>query len=245
MNIVIDIGNSRMKAALFEHGRMWRYREFRTLPELNHWLSLHPADNLLLASVGHHQLAELSTKHVRQLCLQLSHQTPLPLNIHYQTPHTLGVDRIAAVVGARCFFPEHAVLVVDLGSCITYDLADAKGNYWGGAIAPGLNMRLKVMHEQTARLPAVSWDTKQPCPPLVGSSTLQAMQSGAVHGILAEITYFASTLQKEYTDLKLVLCGGDALYFKKYLDFCTFAEPKLVLIGLNRILEYNADLQTK
>ncbi|WP_038030734.1 type III pantothenate kinase [Thermonema rossianum] len=245
MNVAIDIGNTRIKVGVFEKKRLWRYFDFDTLWQLQDWLKAQAhIQHLIVASVGQYGLENLYTAHVEGLKMQLSHESDLPIHITYRTPHTLGVDRIAAAAAAHTLFPARPVLVVDIGTCITYDLVKPTGEYPGGIISPGVRMRLRAMHAFTARLPRLEWSPAEELPALIGRSTTEAMKTGAVQGVLGEISFFAESFAKEYPNLQIILCGGDALFFKKQLKFHTFAEPKLVLIGLNRILDYNAEKHT-
>lgn len=245
MNIAIDIGNTRIKAGVFEQNKLWKYFEFNEIWQLQEWLKAQQHINhLIVASVGKYKLEDLDTTHIPGIKMQLTHESDLPIRITYHTPHTLGVDRIAAAVGGHTLFPSRTVLIVDIGTCITYDLVMETGEYPGGIISPGVRLRLQAMHSFTARLPRLDWAGGEEVPPLIGRSTAEAMKAGAVQGVIGEISFFAESFAKDYPNLQIILCGGDALFFKKQLKFHTFAEPKLVLLGLNRILDYNAEKYT-
>ncbi|MFM7856761.1 MAG: type III pantothenate kinase [Flammeovirgaceae bacterium] len=238
MNIVIDAGNTRTKVGIFEGDTFLQKHSFTLLSELISFLEKQSFANALVSSVG--MAANEIGEHVRasSKCLTLSHTTALPVKILYETPHTLGVDRVAAVCGALALFPNRNCLVIDVGTCITYDWLDGQGNYHGGGISPGLDMRLKAMHTFTARLPMVSVD---PSIGLVGKSTQHCLQSGAWHGMLAEIEGVIGRYHEMSPLLQVVLCGGDARLFENKLKHTIFAAPDLVLNGLNRILLHNAD----
>ncbi|NIK73129.1 type III pantothenate kinase [Thermonema lapsum] len=245
MNVGIDIGNTRIKVGVFEQNKLWQYFEFDEFWQLHEWLKAQShIRHLIVASVGRYRLEDLPTAHIPGVKMQLSHESELPIRITYHTPHTLGVDRVAAAVGGHTLFPEHPVLVIDIGTCITYDLVTEAGEFPGGIISPGVRLRLQAMHAFTARLPHLEWSIEEELPPLVGRSTTEAMKAGAVHAVVGEITFFVESFKKDYPNLQVILCGGDALFFKKQLKFHNFAEPKLVLLGLNRILNYNAKKYT-
>lgn len=165
--------------------------------------------------------------------LTLSASTPLPVGNLYATPATLGVDRIAAAVGAHTLYPGHELLVADIGTCVTYDRINAEGNFTGGNIAPGIGMRLRAMHTFTKALPQVAsvGDT-----PIRGVSTDTAMRSGAFYGVVAEVTYYNSLLGDGGLTL---LTGGWSEKVAQALDFDARLCPLLVNRGLNRILQYN------
>jgi len=169
--------------------------------------------------------------------MTLSHKTKVPIINKYGTPKTLGLDRLAAVVGAAIHYPKQNVLVVDIGTCMTYDYIDKKKQYFGGNIAPGLELRLKAMHHFTAALPLVKrkWNKK-----MLGNSTESALQNGAVWGIKLEIEQFIKTLTGKKGQLTVILTGGDASYFGEIIDSEIFVDSNLVLKGLNEIIAYNS-----
>jgi type III pantothenate kinase len=160
----------------------------------------------------------------------------LPIQVAYQTPQTLGKDRIAAVVGALALFPAENCLVIDAGSCITYEFLQATGVYLGGNIAPGVNMRLRAMHEFTARLPQVDLQAVEQW---IGSSTAKAMNNGALLGVVLEIVGYAQKWAAERGNIRSILTGGDAPRLLEALPIKVEHEPDLVLIGLNKILKHN------
>jgi len=169
--------------------------------------------------------------------LVLTHETPLPIENKYHTPETLGKDRLAAVVGAAFLMPNFDVLVVDAGTAITFDFIDAKKNYLGGNIDAGLELRLKALHTFTKKLPLVK-PVKEV--PLLASDTEMALAAGVLNGIIFEIDSYIDTLKIEYPRLSTFLTGGSSIFFEKKLKNSIFAEKNLVLIGLNYILQYNA-----
>lgn len=167
------------------------------------------------------------------------HQTLLPVKNRYETPFTLGLDRIAAVVGARCFQPEGPLLAVDLGTCITYEFLDAGDSYLGGGISPGIQMRAEAMHRHTARLPLIAWPEDEV--PLIGQNTKACMQAGIYYGVRYEVLGMIQSYRNSYPGLGVYICGGDAKYFESLTKEHIFVIPKLVLHGLNRILSYNVE----
>lgn len=173
-------------------------------------------------------LAEELARHGVKL-VTLTRQTPLPISIHYSTPETLGVDRIAAAVGAQSLFPGNEVLIVDIGTAVTYDRVSAQGAFIGGNIAPGIGMRLRALHTFTKALPEV----KSAGPtPLWGDSTETAMRAGVINGVAAEVTYYRSKLP---TGGVTILAGGWSKGIAERLDFDVELAPMLVNRGLNHI----------
>jgi type III pantothenate kinase len=238
MNIAIDVGNTRLKVGIFEKKALIEKHSFQTKDELFLFLKQRSYKNAIVSSVGISGDEVADRVNAEDIRITLSHLLPLPITIRYSTPHTLGVDRIAAVCGAWEMFPKQNSLVIDAGTCITYDWLDAEGNYFGGSISPGLEMRLKAMHTFTARLPLVNINREVS---LVGDSTEHALQSGAWHGLLAEVDGIIDRYQQQHGAMQVIVGGGDALFFENRLKHTIFAAPELVLIGLNRILLHNAD----
>ena len=170
----------------------------------------------------------------------MSHTTALPFTLEYQSPDTLGKDRIAAVAGAQAQFPNQNTLVIDAGTCVTYDFLTAEGVYLGGAISPGVQLRLRAMNHYTNKLPLLNWDGIKR-PQSVGNTTINSMLSGAVNGLVLEMRGFVERYEKQYKALKIVITGGDSNFFVKELKNGIFADPNLVLKGLNEILIYNGE----
>ena len=228
MNLVIDIGNTMTKAALFEQRRLVSSLFFpkKELSQLAALVSHYHIDGCIVSAVS--EEGEALTNLLDSLgtdIMRLSGTTPIPFCNLYKTPATLGSDRIAAVAGAQALYPEQNVLIVDLGTCITFDMLNSKGQYVGGNISLGFGMRFKALHEHTARLPLV--DSVGVRPPL-GYDTETAIRSGVVRGIQHEI--------------RVVLTGGRAstidvagMESKAQIEIC----EHLVEHGLNEILIYN------
>ena len=237
MNLVIDCGNTRIKAATFSDDELREKFSFQSTDELKSFLHSNRFEGGIISSVGIPAEEILGWMDAKKKFV-LKHTLPLPVKILYKTPETLGVDRIAAVCGALGIFPSDDCLVIDAGTCITYDFIDRNKNYHGGAISPGISMRFEAMHTFTKRLPLVKAAPEK----LIGDSTESSMRSGVMNGILSEVDGFIINYQKKYPDLRVVLCGGDTPFFENNLKPTIFAAPDLVLIGLNRILNHNAAL---
>lgn len=170
--------------------------------------------------------------------LELTFSTPLPVKILYDTPETLGMDRIAAICGAHKLFPEKDVLVIDAGTAITYEYLSHNGEYLGGNISPGIQMRFRALHEFTDRLPLISNATEfHPA----GKSTRDAITSGVLRGILAEAQEYVDTFHADFPSGIVIFTGGDAFFFGKNLKNPIFVNPNLIHVGLEAILEFNAE----
>lgn len=238
MNFVIDIGNTRIKTASFNNSSLIEKQTFKDIAELNSALKGKNFDHCIVSSVSVNPTNILPQLPVQGKKIQLTTALGLPITIAYDTPHTLGVDRIAAACGALQLFPNRDCLVIDMGTCITYDFLSAKGVYEGGAIAPGVRMRFKAMNRFTARLPLAEPIANAP---LTGKSTISSMQSGVINGVLEEIKGFISRYQSQHTELATVVCGGDIAFFENNIKPSIFVAPDLVLIGLNRILLHHVN----
>lgn len=238
-SLAIDVGNTYIKAGLFKgHDLLKVYPPLRAaaLPEL---LAHTQFQAGMISSVAAlpEELSQALSQHG---ILRLDASTRLPFTNEYATPQTLGSDRVAAVAGAALLYPHRDLLVVDMGTCTTYDFIDRQGRYQGGAIAPGLQMRLRAMHTFTARLPLVSTEhiAAQDIA-LTGKDTPTSMLSGAVIGMAAEITQMIRMYADKYPDLQVVSCGGDATYCAPLIRQPHVIIPELILIGLNSILLYH------
>lgn len=234
-NLVIDLGNSRIKAAFFEGNELSEKFLLNETRELDMLLT-RPHNNILVSSVAANATTILAASVATGKKVQLTSSTQLPVTVQYATPETLGVDRLAAACGALQLFPAESCLVIDAGTCINYEVVDYNGVYRGGIISPGVAMRFKAMHTFTARLPLIEAVAEAP---LVGNSTQTCMQSGVMNGILEEMRGIMARMQQKYPNLRVILCGGDAALFENQLKPSIFAAPELVLVGLNRILNHN------
>lgn len=169
----------------------------------------------------------------------MTSDSPIGLKIDYTTPKTLGVDRIAGCIGAMTLFPGEELLVIDLGTAITYDRVSADGHFVGGNIAPGVSLRLKSLNAFTARLPKV--ELQGPVPSW-GYDTDTALRSGAILGIASEVSFYRSLLPR---NARIVLTGGSAPRIIPYLNFNYHLEPRLVPVGLKTCLRQFLRLNRK
>ncbi len=236
MNICIDIGNTNAKLGFFSKNELLEVKQNVADREIIKIIKEHNPDQLIIASVrkGIGNIVERSSKISKTLVL--NHLTPLPINNLYKTPQTLGVDRIAAVAGAGFLHKNKNCLIIDMGTCITYDLIDKSGSYHGGGISPGVEMKLKAMHKFTSKLPIVA---AKGLPDLIGKTTKECMLSGAVHGTISELEGIIDRYRQFFDDLTIIFCGGDAIFFESKIKDHIFAVPNLVLVGLNQILRFS------
>ena len=244
VNVVIDWGNSSLKTGWFDGPTLLETGRYESPAELLDDFVRRPVAQVLVSSTSRPGsdirlgLAGLETDF-----WVLDSQTPVPIRNAYDTPTTLGADRLAAAVGATTLFPGQDCIVFDLGTCLTADFIDREAVFQGGLISPGLQMRFRAMHEQTARLPLVPVPAEldNAWPTLTARNTQQAMQSGALNGLLFEMNGIIESYRRERPGVVVLVCGGDASSFESRLKPPIFVVPELVLIGLNRILRYNVE----
>jgi len=214
LNLAIDIGNTRTKFGFFKKGRLRKkmYWEETDIAALETLLTNQKVENIICSTVK--TVDENFEKQLskNRFYIRLDATTPLPIQNKYRTPKTLGKDRLAAVAGAFELYPRTSSLVIDAGTCITYDIIDTKGNFLGGNIVPGLEI-----------------------------DTNSALRAGGALGTILEMDAWIQYFQAEYQVINTILTGGDSKYFAKRLKSKIFAHPNLVLIGLNKILQHNVE----
>jgi len=240
LNLAIDIGNTQTKVGLFKGHELVESNIVQTnnlITELKEVIDSKPIAHIgisSVASLGGEEVLAAIPEDIKGLVI--NSDTDLPISIDYQTQQTLGPDRICGVVGARFHFPKSACLVIDAGTCITYDFIDKNGVFLGGGISPGLRMRLKSMHNYSSKLPLVEINQHVS---LIGASTAEALQSGAFHGLKNEIRGTILSYLNKYSETEIILTGGDSSLFAQHIENPIFAAPNLILEGINQILSYN------
>lgn len=240
MNLIIDVGNTRTKLAVFSEGHMAHLKvvaEGALMADLEKLLTEFPSlQHAIISSVGKFPEEALRFVKNRIEVLLLTNEVAVPFTNAYGTPKTLGVDRIALVSAAAVKYPDTNVLVIDAGSCITYDFLSAQNEYLGGAISPGIQMRYKALHTFTANLPLLTATLPNT---LIGHTTASSIHSGVVQGAMNEIEGFIELYQQQYPDFTIILTGGDAHLLRDSLKNSIFANPNFLLDGLHHILEHN------
>lgn len=244
--LVIDIGNTLIKAAIFDEGGLIEVQHYKqvTHVELQWLLSKYPVKKAIISTVRGTTETWFGILEQQLQVLYFSRGMAQGIQNHYGTPQTLGLDRLAAVLGARHLFPGDDNLVIDAGTCITYDGIDAGANYYGGSISPGLNMRYKALQHYTAVLPLVEADPD--FAGYYGNNTVNAIRSGVQNGLMYEIEGFIKSYQKQAGHLNIILTGGDSVFLDTVLKNSIFAgyiklEPYVVLKGLNAAIQEHND----
>lgn len=242
MNLIIDVGNTFVKLAVFENyglGYKTTVELREIVEEVKALKATYPKlKNGIVSSVG--RLTNSQIKNIQKEIdlLVLDHTTKIPFKNSYKTPKTLGIDRIALVSASVHHAPDNNALIIDAGTCITYDFITDKNEYLGGAISPGIRMRYTSLNNFTANLPLL--DTEVP-KDYIGPSTNSSIHSGVVNGVVNEIDGFVKEYQKKYPDLTVILTGGDAKFLSEQLKSTIFANSNFLLEGLNYILEFNSN----
>lgn len=243
MNLIIDIGNTRVKLAVFKHNSILSRKTVQKnffIKEIEKIILAQPTiTNAIVSSVDNFsKKEEQQLKNLVPCLVVVSKNIQLPFINKYSTPLTLGVDRIALIASAAVQYQKQNVLVIDAGTCITYDFLTAKNEYLGGAISPGLTIRYEALHNLTAKLPLLQpKDTTV----LIGNSTETSIHSGIINGIINEMDGVIKQYQSQYADLTVILTGGDTNFLAKRLKSSIFANANFLLEGLNYLLKINID----
>ncbi len=237
-NLCIDIGNTRVKYLVIDNKKHHDIIRSKKLKKsiVNSLVKKYDIDSIAISSVVKDNPAKGYIWPKSCKIIILDYKTKIPIENKYKTPKTLGKDRLASVIGANGIFRDRNVLVIDYGTCIKLDFISAKGEYLGGNISPGVDMRIRAMHEFTSQLPMVKMEYN---PSILGDSTETALQNGAVRGTIFEIESFIRSMEKNYKDLKIIFTGGNADFFASYTNYKIFVHQNLVLQGLNKIIEHN------
>tara|TARA_B100000900_G_scaffold384196_1_gene372832 strand:+ start:299 stop:1021 length:723 start_codon:yes stop_codon:yes gene_type:complete len=238
LNLILDIGNSTVKVATFSANKMVK-KEVVEHSQLIHHLNTINFKKGIVSNVGNVEL-ENKVLSAYSSIIKMSSTLKLPIQSSYSSMETIGNDRLANAVGAFVEKQNSNSLVIDAGSCLTFDFIDSNNCYKGGAISPGLRMRFKALNAFTEKLPLV--DTSSEKSPLVGNNTNSSIVSGVVNGMVGEIVNAISNYRSKYTSLKIFMTGGDTEFLQSIVGIeknGIFAVENLTLIGLNYILETN------
>lgn len=236
MQLVIDVGNTRVKAAVFNQTTLVKLvyiSKDNFVSEISEFAGNFSVQKAIISSVGRLSKKQQRSVQLRFPTILLSHTTKVPFNNLYATPETLGVDRIALMAAFAKAYPKTSGLVIDAGSCLTYDFINSKGEYRGGGISPGIRLRYEAMHNYTAHLPLLTVVNEHE---LIGKSTESALHSGVINGIAAEIDGIIYRYKQDFNVQKVVITGGDGEFLSKRLKNSIFALSNFLLEGLNHIL---------
>ena len=239
MILTIDIGNTRIKGAVFEHNTLVEYFVFTNNElkiNINNILKTYNfITNMIVVSVKEINIEEIINLNNNIKVDIISHQQHFPFTNLYATPLTLGLDRMVLAAGAVLMFPNQNRLIIDAGTCITYDFVDCKNIYHGGAISPGFRLRYESLHNYTAKLPLLNLEIPKT---FIGNSTNNAIHSGVVNGLVFEIDGFTEKYKSQFSNFIIILTGGDSVFLAKRLKNTIFANSNFLLESLNKIYQY-------
>ena len=239
MNLVLDVGNSLLKIALFEKSELIQKFKFsenykRNIEDI---ISNYKVTHSIISNVGRIDDSIINILKESTNLLFVSNQLKIPFKNLYKSKNTLGQDRLALVSAAAFNFPNENVLIVDVGSCITYDFKNNNNEYLGGGISPGISMRFKSLNTFTSNLPLIDFDSIYQ---LIGNNTKNSITSGVVNGTISEINGIIQQYREEFKNIRIILTGGDSNFLLKRIKNTIFADRNFLLIGLNKLLEDNS-----
>ena len=239
MLLTIDVGNSRIKVAVFEHNKQVDFFIFETNEALKNFKNIFKKyfnlQKIILSSVG--KLDEEVVNFIKSQFQTeiIDHKSKFPFTNLYATPETLGIDRMVLAAGATLIYPNKNRLIIDAGTCITYDFVNAENEYLGGAISPGIKIRYKSLNNYTSKLPLLTLGEDFE---IIGNSTQSSIHSGVINGVIFEIEGFISQYSLKNQDLTIILTGGDAEFLAKRLKSTIFANSNFLLESLNLLSLY-------
>ena len=234
IHIAIDLGNTTAKVGVFSNGNLINKQVGIPYTSLSKYVNDLNPNHVIVSSVN--QKVDELISEIQCPVLNLNHDTPIPISNKYATPETLGRDRMAGAVGAYAIESDTNTLIIDVGTCITYDFINDKNEYLGGGISLGIELKFKALHNFTAHLPLIEGHEVNN---LIGDTTESAIVSGVINGTIAEIEEIIRMYKDKFSHLRIIMCGGGAIELHDKLKTETKLLPDLVLIGLNRIIEYN------
>lgn len=240
MLLAIDVGNTQIKTAVFEQNTLIQ----KQIVSYDNWEkslkiilnNFQNIQNIVVASVGKLEKSDFINLNDAVKVTFITNDSFFPFCNLYATPTTLGIDRMILATGAVLQFPNKNRLVIDVGTCITYDFIDANNNYLGGAISPGIRLRYESLHNYTSKLPLLTVENPEK---IIGNSTHQSIHSGVVNGVIMEIDGFINANLCENDNFIIILTGGDAEFLAERLKNTIFANPNFLLESLNQTFQYN------
>ncbi len=239
MLLTIDVGNSRIKVAVFEHNKQVDFFIFEANEALKNFENIFEKypnlQKIILSSVGKLEKEVVDFIQNRFPTEIIDHKSKFPFTNLYATPETLGIDRMVLAAGATLMYPNQNRLIIDAGTCITYDFVNAENQYLGGAISPGIKIRYKSLNNYTSKLPLLTLSEDFE---IIGNSTKSAIHSGVINGVIFEIEGFISQYSLKNQDLTIILTGGDAEFLAKRLKSTIFANSNFLLESLNLLSLY-------
>ena len=240
MLLAIDVGNTRIKSAVFEQDNMMEQFVFSNEDFLEKieiiFKKYSKVAIIVVASVGNLEKEDFSAFENRAKIVFITRELNFPFTNQYDTPNTLGIDRLVLASGAAIQFPKKNRLIIDAGTCITYDFVDENDNYLGGAISPGIRLRYESLHNYTAKLPLLKREIPKNT---IGKSTEQSIHSGVINSVVFEIDGHIDSFISKNDNFIIIFTGGDADFLANKLKNTIFANSNFLLESLNQIYQYN------
>ena len=239
VNLILDVGNSLLKIALFKKSELIQKFKFSENYKRNieNIISKNNVTHSIISNVGRIDDSIINILKESTNLLLVSNQLKVPFKNLYKSKNTLGQDRLALVSAAAFKFPKENVLIVDAGSCITYDFKNNNNEYLGGGISPGISMRFKSLNTFTSNLPLIDFDSIHQ---LIGNNTKNSINSGVINGTISEINGIIQQYCEEFKNIRIILTGGDSNFLLKRIKNSIFADQNFLLVGLNKLLEDNS-----
>ena len=239
MNLVIDIGNTAVKVYLFKNNEIIK-REVLSENALIQYLKLIAIDdirNIICSSVTKSYKDQLSKIFKNSNYFDFSdNNLKIPFTNNYETKKSLGQDRIGLISSAVLKFQDQNSLVIDMGTCITYDFIDSQNTYHGGAISPGIRMRYSSFSNYTSNLPLLKF---QDITKIIGANTEESLHIGINNGIVGEINQYINSLKKSYSEFNVIITGGDSIFLLNKIKNAIFADQDFLASGLKYIIKLN------
>ena len=238
ITLCFDFGNTRRKVAVFDGEDLVEtvVLDPDSIANVTELLDRWKPAKTILSSVVEHDPALDELLAARTRFHRLSHLTKLNFTTPVGKPETIGADRLALVEAVNRFYAGHHTLVVALGTCITYNYINREGEFIGGGISPGMEMRLKSLNHYTAKLPVILPDNNVP---LLGYDTATNILSGVILGMAYEIDGFIDAYADRFANFNVLLTGGDGVHLAPHLKNKIFADPELIFKGLYAISQVN------
>lgn len=250
LNLVLDIGNSRVKGALFDNDKLLVF-EKENFSNFNYLVQRlmkdRIIDQMMVSSVNITRDEFLCSfgrifKKVKEAFYWFDNKNfSFPFEIKYSVNSKIGADRLGLVCSCFYFYPKQNSLIIDMGTCITYDFLTAEKEYVGGQISPGKKMRYRAMHNQTKQLPLLDGEKNTDNPPYIGTDTQSCMIAGVEWGIVFEINGIIQEYKKIYPEFNVIITGGDGRKFSPMIKKSIYKDGDFILAGLNKILTYNSE----
>lgn len=239
MILAVDVGNTRVKTAVFQANMLvesfvFEKKEMKKNIE-NILIKYKNIKNCIVSSVRNVTIDDFLMFESQIKVHFVSHFMKFPFKNLYKTPNTLGIDRLVLATGAVLKYPNQNRLVIDAGTCVTYDFINDKNEYLGGSISPGIRLRYESLHNYTAKLPLLSLENPEN---FIGNSTKMSIHSGVINGLTHEIDGFINQYKQIYENFIIILTGGDAIFLAKRLKNPIFANSNFLLESLNQTYLY-------